>query len=160
MIFSGADLAESDASADAVWRGDGRGFPAQLAALVRADAPRAIPACGRPLGGQGQVLGDGPAEIIGDLPDEPSVEQEAFTRRVGGGPLHPAVYGGKTLVCWFGFSASRVEVDRERGSWFGVSGQRLVDRVVEAPGERLAVLPAGDGDGGFSRLVGGHACLP
>ena len=159
-VFSCADLVEPDASAGAVWRGDGGGFPAQLAALVGADAPCAVPACGRPVGGQGQVPGDRPAEIVGDFADEPSVEQEAFTSRVGGGPIHPAVRGGETLVSWFGFSSACVEVDRERGSWFGASGQCLVDRVVKAPGERLPVLPAGDEDDGLSRLMGGHVRLP
>ena len=159
-VFYTADLVEPDALAGAVRRVDGGGFPAQLAALIGADAPRAVPACGRPVGGQGQVLVDGLAEIIGDLPDEPSVEQEALARRVGGGALHPAVWGGETLVFWFWFSASRVEVDRERGSWFRGSYRRLVDRVVEVSGEGLAVLPAGDGDGGWSRLAGGHLRLP
>ena len=160
VVFSSADLAEPDAPAGAVRRGDGGGFPAQLAALIGADAPRAVPACRRPSGGQGQVLVDGPAEIVGDLPDEPSVEQETVTRRVGGRPLHPAVWGGKTLVCWYGASSARVEMDRERRSWFGSSRQRPVDRIVEASGERLAVLPAGDEDDGFSRLAGGHVHLP
>ena len=41
-----------------------------------------------------------------------------------------------------------------------VSGQRLVDRVVEASGEGLVVLPAGDEDGGWSRLAGGYVRLP
>ena len=64
------------------------------------------------------------------------------------------------LVCWYGVSASRVEADRERGSWFGASCQRLVDRVRKAPGESLAVLPAGDRDGDWPRLVGGYVRLP
>ena len=41
-----------------------------------------------------------------------------------------------------------------------VSGQRLVDGVVEASGERLAVLTAGDGDGGWSWRVGWYVRLP
>ena len=90
-VFSSADLAEPDATAGVFWRDDGGGFPAQLAALIGADAPLGFPAFRRPLGGQGQVLVDGSAEIVGDLPDEPPVEQEALTRRVGGGPLYPAV---------------------------------------------------------------------
>ena len=81
-VSSSADLAESDALAGLVWRNDGGGSAAQLAALVRADAPRAVPAFS-PFGGQGQVLGDGLAEIVGDAAGEPSVEQEAFARRVG-----------------------------------------------------------------------------
>ena len=147
VVCSSADLAEPDASAG-VWRGDGRGLVAQLAALVGADAPRAVPACGRPLGGQGQVLVDGPAEVVGDFAGEPSVEQEAFARRVGGRPLHPAVSGGEMLVCWFRASSVRVESDRERGSWLNALRQRLVDRVVEAHAERLAVLPPDECDGG------------
>ena len=42
----------------------------------------------------------------------------------------------------------------------GVSGQRLADRVVEALGEGLVVLPAGECDGGWSGLAGGHVRLP
>ena len=42
----------------------------------------------------------------------------------------------------------------------GVSGQGLVDGVVEVPGEGLAVLPAGECDGGWSGLAGGHVRLP
>ena len=64
------------------------------------------------------------------------------------------------LVCWYGFSSTRVESDRERGSWFGASCQRLVDRIVEAPGEGLAVLPASDGDGGLSGLAAWSFHLP
>ena len=73
-IFCSADLAESDTSVGAVWWGDGGGFPAQLAALIGVDAPRAVPACRRPFRGQGQVACDGFAEVVGDLVDEPSVE--------------------------------------------------------------------------------------
>ena len=64
------------------------------------------------------------------------------------------------LVCWFGVSSARVEVDRERGSGSGTSGQRLVNRVVEASGEGLDVLPAGECDGDWSWLVGGNFHLP
>ena len=160
MTVSSADLTEPDAPAGAVRRGDGGGFPAQLAALVRDDAPRVVPACGHPLGGQGQVLVDGLAEVVGDFAYEPSVEQEAFPRRVGGGAFHPAVRCGEMLVCWFGFPAARVEVDRGRGSWFGASGQGLVDRVFEVSGEGLAVLLAGDENGGWPRLACGYVRLP
>ena len=82
-VFSSADLVEPDAPAGAFRRGDGGGFPAKLAALIRADAPGAVLAFRRPLGGQGQVLVDRPAEIVSDLAYEPPVEQEAFARRVG-----------------------------------------------------------------------------
>ena len=160
MIASAADLAKPDAPTGAVRRGDDGGFPAQLAALVGADAPRIVSAFLGPFGGQGQVPGDGLAEIVGDLPDEPSVEQEALARRVGGGPLHSPIRSSELLVCWFGFSAARVEVDRECGSWFGGSCQRLVGRVRKAPDEGLPVLPAGDEDGGLSRLAGGYVRLP
>ena len=90
VAFCSADLVEFDA-ADAGWRGDGGGLVAQLATLIGIDLPRVVGVFARPLGGQGQILGDGPAEIVGDLVDEPSVEQIAFARRVGGGALHPAV---------------------------------------------------------------------
>ena len=152
-------MAEPDASPGAVRRGDGRGFVACLAALVGADAPRTVPAFS-PLGGQGQVLGHRLAEIIGDLVDEPPVEQITFTLRVGGGPLRPAVWGGEILVFRFGISSARVEVDRKRGSWFGVSSQRLVDRVVKASGEGLAVLPAGDEDDGLPWFESRNLHLP
>ena len=46
------------------------------------------------------------------------------------------------------------------GARLHFSGQRLVDRVVEAPGEGLAVLPAGDEDGGWPRLAGRNLRLP
>ena len=160
VIFSSADLAEPDASAGAVWRGDGGGFPAPLAALIRADAPRAVPACGCPLGGQGQVLADGSAEIVGDVASEPSVEQVAFPCRVGGGPLHPATRGGEMLVCGSGASSVRIESDGVGHALPVVSGQRLVDLVVEVSGEELAVLPAGDEDCGWPRFVGGYVRLP
>ena len=152
-------MAEPDASAG-VWRGDGGGVAAQLAALAGAYAPRVVPVFGRPFGGEGEVLGDGLAEVIGDFPDEPSVEQVAFKRRVGGGPLHPAVRGSEILVCWFGASPARVETDRVRGLLLDASGQGLVDGVVEVFGEGLAVLPAGDENSGWSRLAGGHVRLP
>ena len=160
IIVSAPDLVESDAPAGAVWRGDGGGLVAQLAALVGADAPLGVPACGRPVGGQGQVLADGPAEVVGDLAGEPPVEQEAFPRRVGVGALHPAVRGGDMLVCWHGASSACVEAGRERGSWLRSSCQRLVDRVPEAPGEGLAVLPARDENSCLSGLAGGHVRLP
>ena len=51
-------------------------------------------------------------------------------------------------------------MDRKRGFLLGASGQRLVDGVVEVFGEGLAVLSAGECDGGLSGLVGGYVCLP
>ena len=151
-VSSSADLAESDALAGLVWRNDGGGFPAQLAALVGADAPLVVLAFG-PLGGEGEVLVDGLAEVVGDAAGEPSVEQEAFARRVGCGPLHPAQRVGHLLRVRFRASSVRVEADRVCGSLLVVSGHGLVDRVVEASGEGLAVLPAGDGDDGWTRLA-------
>ena len=159
-VFCPADLVKSDASAVAVRRGDGGGFAAKLAALVWADLPCVVPAFGRPLGGQGQVLVNGLAEVVGHVADEPSVELVAFARRIGGGPLHPAVRGRDLLVSWFGVSAVCVERDRVGGVWLRVSGQRSVDRVLEASGEGLVVLPAGDEDGGWPRLTGEDLRLP
>ena len=75
-------MAEPDASAG-VGRGDGRGFVAQLVALVGADAPLVVLFGGCPVGGEGEVLGDRLAEVVGDFAYEPSVELVAFSFRVG-----------------------------------------------------------------------------
>ena len=152
-------MAESYASAG-VWRGDAGGVAAQLAALAGAYAPRVVPVFGRPFGGEGEVLGDGLAEVVGDFPDEPSVEQVAFSHRVGGGPLHPAVRVGYLLGFGCPASLGCIECDLVGGVLLVVSGQGLVDGVVEVFGEGLAVLPAGDENSGWSRLAGGHVRLP
>ena len=131
-----------------------------LAALVGVDFPRVVGVFEGPFGGEGKVLGDGSAEVVGDLPDEPSVELVAVACRVGGGPPGPAVRGGDTLVCGFGASHSCVEVDRQCRASFGVPGQGLVDGVVQVLGEWLVVLSAGECDGGWSGLVGGSLRLP
>ena len=75
-------MAESDSLAG-VWRGDGSGFVAKLAAPVGVDPPRVVLCVGRPVGGESEVLGDGLAEIVGDIADEPSVKLVAFTHWVG-----------------------------------------------------------------------------
>ena len=154
LVFPSADLVEFDALAG--WGGDGGLLSAELAALVGVDGPSAW----RPVGGENEVLGDGLAEVVGDVAGEPSVELVAFACRVRGGPLHPAVWGGEILICWFGVSSVRIKSDFVSGSLLVVSGQCLVDRVAEAPGERLIVLFAGDGDGGWSGLAGGDFRLP
>ena len=97
---------------------------------------------------EGEVLGDGLAEVVGDFVNEPSIELVAFSHRIWRGPLHPPVRIGNTLVCGFGASSVRIESDGVGGALLVGSCQWLVDRVVEAYGEGLAVLPAGDGDGG------------
>ena len=43
------------------------------------------------MGSKSEVLGYRPAEVVGDIVDEPSVELVTSTLRVGGGPLHPTV---------------------------------------------------------------------
>ena len=131
-----------------VWRGDGGLLPSCLAAFVGVDFPRVVGVFEGPFGGEGEVLGDEFAEVVGVLPDEPSVEPVAVACRVGGGAPGPAVRGREILVCGFGTSLSCVEVDRQCRASFGVSGQRLVDGVVEVLGEGLSVLFAGECDGG------------
>ena len=133
-------------AAGTVWRGDGGGFVAQLAAPVGADGPRGSGVFTGPVGGERDVFSDGCAEVVGDLPGEPSVELVAVAGRIGGGPLGPAVRVGDLLVFGLGVSLSCVEGDCMGGVCSGVSGQWLADRVVEVLGEGLIVLSAGDGD--------------
>ena len=67
---------------------------------------------------------------------------------------------GDLLVSGFGASSVRLEGDRVGGTLSDVLQKRLVDRVVEAPGEGLAVLPAGQCDGDWSGLACWHFRLP
>ena len=82
IVFCSADLVESDA-AGAVWRGDGGGFVAELAAFVWVDSPGGVGGFAGPFGGEGEVFGDGLAEVVGDFVDKPSVELVAAAGRVG-----------------------------------------------------------------------------
>ena len=71
----------------AEWRSDGGLLPAELATLVGVD----VPCAWRPVGGENEILGDGFAEVVGDVAGEPAVEQVAFTHRVGRGALDSSV---------------------------------------------------------------------
>ena len=51
-------------------------------------------------------------------------------------------------------------MDRIVGSLLDLSGQGLIDRVAEAPGEGLIALFSGDSDDGRLGSVGGHVRLP
>ena len=73
------------------WWCDGGLLASCLAAFVGVDFPRVVRVVEGPFGGEGEVLGDGLAEIVGDLSDEPSVELVALAYRVGGRPLDPPV---------------------------------------------------------------------
>ena len=158
-IISVADLVESDVLIIGR-RGDGGLLLAELAAVVGADAPRVVGLFGRPVGGEGEALVDGLAEVVGDAAGEPSVEPVALACGVGGGPLDSAVRCGEMLICGFGASAARIESNCVGRALLIFSDQRLVDRVVEASGEGLAVLAAGDEDGGLSGLAGGDLRPP
>ena len=142
------------------WRGDGGLLSAQLAALVGVDFPRVVRVLARPFGGEGEVLVDGFAEVVGNVVDKPSVELVAFARRVGGGALDPSVRVVDLLRVRCLASSCRVEADCVTGFCAGASGQGLIDGVAETFGERLIVLFANDGNGGFSGFVGGYVCSP
>ena len=81
-------------AAGTVWRGDGGGFVAQLAAPVGVDGPRGSGVFTGPVGGERDVFSDGFAEVVGGVAGEPSVELVAVAYRVGGGSFGPAVRGG------------------------------------------------------------------
>ena len=147
IVFSAAGLVEFDA-VGVGWRSDGGFLSAQLAALVGVDAPRVAGAFACPVGGEGEVVGDRFAEVVGDFTDEPSVELVAFARRIGRRPLDPAVWVGDILVPGFGVSSVCLEADCVAGFCVRISCQWLVDGVTEASGEGVAVLSAGDKDGG------------
>ena len=158
-VSSATDLVEPDA-ASGYWWGDGGGFLTELAALVGVDSPGGVGVFAGPFGGEGEILGDGPAEIVGDVAGEPSVELVAFARRVGGGALDSAVDWLDVLVLRGRASFARVEMDCIGGALLDLSGQGLVDRVAEASGEGLIALFSGDSDDGLLGSVGGHVRLP
>ena len=78
-VSSATDLVEPDA-ASGRWRGDGGGFLTELAALVGVGAPGGVGVFAGPFGGEGEILGDGLAEVLGDVAGELSVELVAFAR--------------------------------------------------------------------------------
>ena len=77
LVASGADLVEADASVDCR-RGDGHVLAAEHVAFFGVQGPVVVHL--GPVGGQGDVAGDGLTEVVGDLGvvasvfDEPSVE--------------------------------------------------------------------------------------
>ena len=152
-------MAEPDALAGAVWRGDGGGFPAQLTTFVGADTPRVVRVLACPFGGEGEVACDGLAEVIRDFANEPPVELVAFTYGVGRRPFRSAIRVGDLLRVRCRASFACIEVDCMASFRLGISGQGLVDGVFQASGERFAVLLPGNGDGCLSRLTGRNLCL-
>ena len=152
-------MAEFDAVGSR-WRSNRGLLSSCLAAFVGVDFPGVVGVFEGPFGGEGEVLGDGFAEVVGGVAGEPSVELVAVAYRVGGGSFGPAVRGGDILVFGFGACFACVEGDCMGGVCSGVSGQRLVDRVVQALGEGLTVLSASECDGGWSGLAGGYVRLP
>ena len=90
MVVAQSDLVESDASL--CGRSQGHLGAAGLGPMVRADGPvlRVLPG---PVGGQGGVMGDWLAEVVGDVALEPAVEQAAFGPRVRVGAFRLPVLG-------------------------------------------------------------------
>ena len=112
------------------------------------------------MGGKGEILSDGLAEVVGDFTNEPPVELVTFTHRVRRRPLNPAIRIGDLLLVRCFASFGGIESDLVSGALFSVSGQWPFDHVIEAFGERLAVVFANDGDDCWTRLVSGRLRLP
>ena len=112
------------------------------------------------MGGKGEIFSDGLAEVVGDFTNEPPVELVTFTHRVRRRPLNPAIRIGDLLWVRCFASFDGIESDLVSGALFSVSGQWPIDHVIEAFGERLAVVFANDGDDCWTRLVSGYVRLP